>query len=198
MNSRTQSLKIWLFLPSDLLLTDSLVTDLLITNSLITDSCCHLPSDSLITELLITGFKRADLSLWRICLLGGCWRSLFKDPAKLAGCALGGLQRIDFLGFLGRPRFCHMGGHAAFPGSPFDGWFGENKAVFAGGKFFDFLAPDALFNDLVAGASVELTSVLAHEETLDTLFYVCANHGYHILSPRIVMIKKNRLLCRRT
>jgi hypothetical protein len=117
---------------------------------------------------------------------------LFKDPAGLAGCALGGLQRIDFLGFLGRPGFSQVGGHAALPGSPFDYRLGEDQTVFAGRKFFDFLAPDALFNDLVAGASVELASVLAHEKTLDTLFYVCANHGYHILSVRIV--KKNKLL----
>jgi len=115
----------------------------------------------------------------------GEFASLFKSPAELAGCALGGLQRVDFLGFLGRPGFCHVGGHAALPGSPFDGRLGEDETVFTGWKFLDFLAPDALFNDLVAGASIELASVLAHEETLDTLFYVCANHGYHILSERI-------------
>ena len=110
-------------------------------------------------------------------------------PAKLAGCALGGLQGIDFLRLLGRPGFCHVGGHAALSTSPFNQRFGEDKAVFAGRKFFGFLASDTLFNDLVAGASVELASVLAHEETLNTLFYACANHGYHILSFQSVYSK---------
>jgi hypothetical protein len=79
-----------------------------------------------------------------------------------------------------------VGGHAALPGSPFDGRLGEDQAVLTGWKFFDFLAPDALFNDLVAGASIELASVLAHEETLDTLFHAIANHGYHVLSNRVL------------
>jgi hypothetical protein len=79
-----------------------------------------------------------------------------------------------------------VGGHAALPGSPFNGWFREDQTVLAGRKFFDFLATDALFNDRVAGASVELASVLAHEETIDTRFYAIANHGYHILSHRVL------------
>ena len=79
-----------------------------------------------------------------------------------------------------------MGRHAAFPCSPFNDRLGEDEAVLAGRKFFGFLASGALFNDLVAGASVELASVLAHEKTLNTLFYVCANHGYHTLSVRMI------------
>jgi hypothetical protein len=107
---------------------------------------------------------------------------------QLAGCALGGLKRIDLLGFLGRPGFRQVGGHGALPGSPFDDRLRENEAVIAGGKFLDFLASDALFNDLVACAPVELASVLVHEKTLDTLFYAVANHGNHVLSNK--MLKK--------
>jgi hypothetical protein len=120
---------------------------------------------------------------------------LIKGPNELASCALGGLQRIDLWRFLSRPGLCHVGRHGAFPCTPFDSRLRENETVLAGRKFFGFLASDALFNDLMAGASVELASVLAHEETLNTLFYLCANHGYHILSVR--MIKKKKLLCRK-
>ncbi len=112
----------------------------------------------------------------------------------LASCALGGLQRIDLRGFLGRPCLRHMGRHAAFPSAPFNGGFGEVEAVLAGRKFFDFLASDALFNDLMAGAPVELASVLAHEKTLNTLFYLCANHDNHTLSIRMTDQKEQTLM----
>jgi hypothetical protein len=69
-----------------------------------------------------------------------------------------------------------VGGHGAFPGSPFDRRLGKDQAVLAGRKFFGFLATDALFSDLMAGATIELASGLAHEETLHTLFYACAKH----------------------
>ena len=75
-----------------------------------------------------------------------------------------------------------MSSHSAFPGSPFDRRLGENKAILAGGKIFDFLAAGALLNDGVAAPSVELTAIFAHEKTLNTLLYAIANHGYHILS----------------
>jgi hypothetical protein len=141
------------------------------------------------------GFFGADFTLRRLCLLADVG-FLSRVPAKLAGCAFGGLQGIDFLRLLSRPGFCHVGGHGAFSASPFNDGFREDKAVFAGRKFFGFLASAALFNDLMAGASVELASVLAHEETLHTLLYACANHGYHILS--VCIIKKNKLLCLKT
>jgi hypothetical protein len=75
-----------------------------------------------------------------------------------------------------------MRGHAALSGSPFDGRLRENKAIFAGGKFFDFLAAVALLDNGVAGSPIELAAVLAHEKALDTLLYAIANHGYHIPS----------------
>jgi hypothetical protein len=79
-----------------------------------------------------------------------------------------------------------VGGHGTLPGSPFDDRLGEDKAIISGRKFFGFLASDALFNDLMAGATVELASVLAHEETLYTLLYACTNHGNHILSAKMI------------
>ena len=39
-----------------------------------------------------------------------------------------------------------------------------------------------LFNNLVAGASVELTSFLAHEMTIVPFLYRSTNHDNHILS----------------
>ena len=76
----------------------------------------------------------------------------------------------------------NMSGHAALPGSPFDGRLRENKAILADGKIFDFLASIALLNNGVAATSVELTAILAHEKALNTLLYAIANHGYHIPS----------------
>jgi len=75
-----------------------------------------------------------------------------------------------------------MRGHAALPGSPFDGRLRENKAIFAGGKFFDFLAAVALLCNGVAAPSIELAASLVHEKALNTLLYAIANHGYHIPS----------------
>lgn len=77
-----------------------------------------------------------------------------------------------------------MCGHGAFPGSPFDSGLRENKAIFAGGKLFDFLAAVALLNDGMAISSVELAAVLVHEKALNTLLYAVANHGYHIPSSK--------------
>ena len=100
---------------------------------------------------------------------------------KSASCALRGLQGI-YLHLFGGRRLCQVSGHAAFPGSPFDRRLRENKAILAGGKFFDFLAAIALLNDGVAASPIELTAILAHEKTLDTQFHAIANHGYHIPS----------------
>jgi hypothetical protein len=77
-----------------------------------------------------------------------------------------------------------MGRHAAFPGSPFDGRLRDNQAILAGGKFFGFLAAVALLNDGMATSAIELAAGLVHEETLNTLLYAIANHGYHIPSEK--------------
>jgi hypothetical protein len=75
-----------------------------------------------------------------------------------------------------------VSGHAALPGSPFNGRLRKNKAILTGGKIFDFLAAVALLDDGVAAPPVELTPILAHEKALDPLLYATANHGYHIPS----------------
>ena len=103
------------------------------------------------------------------------------DQIKSAGCALGSLQRINFRLFLNR-GFRDMRGHAALPGSPFDGRLRENKAILAGGKIFDFLTAVTLLNNGMAAPTIELAAILAHEKAFDTLLYAVANHGYHIPS----------------
>ena len=75
-----------------------------------------------------------------------------------------------------------MGSHVAVPESPFDDGFRKAQTISTGGEFLNFLAAFTLFYDLVTASSIKLAPVLVHKETLDTLFYACANHGYHILS----------------
>jgi len=81
-----------------------------------------------------------------------------------------------------------MGRHGAFPGSPFDDRFRENKAIIAGGKLFGFLAARALLNDGMAAPSIELAAVLVHEKAFNALLYAVANHGYHIPSSRMTKL----------
>jgi NAD(P)H-nitrite reductase large subunit len=82
-----------------------------------------------------------------------------------------------------------MGGHGAFPGSPFNDRLRENKAIVAGGKLFDFLAAGALLNDGMAAPTIELAASLVHEKALNTLLNAIANHGYHV--PSFEMTKLN-------
>lgn len=79
----------------------------------------------------------------------------------------GGLEGIQFAIPL-TVRGLYMGGHAAGPDSPFDGWIGEAEAEFAGWKFLDFLATFALLYNLVTVTSVKLTPSLVHEKALHT------------------------------
>jgi hypothetical protein len=44
------------------------------------------------------------------------------------------------------------------------------------------LATFTLLDNRVAVTSVKLTPLLAHKKALNTFFYRCTNHGYHILS----------------
>jgi hypothetical protein len=75
-----------------------------------------------------------------------------------------------------------MGSHVADTGPPFNSWLRKTRTVFSGGKLLDSLATFAFLNNLVAGAAVKLTPVLVHKKTLNTFFYACTNHGYHVLS----------------
>ena len=75
-----------------------------------------------------------------------------------------------------------MGSHIAVPDAPFGCRLREHKAVGTGRELFGFLAAAALFNDGMAASAIELATRLPHEETINTLFYACTNHGYHIPS----------------
>ena len=77
-----------------------------------------------------------------------------------------------------------MCSHIAFSAPPFCGRLRENEAIITGGEFLGLLAADASLHDSVAAASVKLATSLAHEEAFNPLLYVCADHGYHVLSLR--------------
>ena len=83
-------------------------------------------------------------------------------------------------------RYLGVGSHIAYAESPFGGWIGKTYTIFAGRKILRLLAAFTFIYDLIAGPSTELTSVLVHEETFDTLLGACTNHGYHILSVLIL------------
>jgi hypothetical protein len=85
-----------------------------------------------------------------------------------------------------------MGGHAADPTSPFNGWVREAYAEFTGGEFLDFLATVTLLNNLVTATSVKLTPGFAHKKAIRTFLNRLTNHGYHDLS---VWIFWNQFLC---
>ena len=82
-----------------------------------------------------------------------------------------------------------MRGHIAVPTSPFHGWIRKAYAIFTGGKLNNLLATFALFYNLVAGSSIELTPVLIHEETFNACLNACTDHGNHTLS---IWILKNK------
>ena len=86
-----------------------------------------------------------------------------------------------------------MGSHVAASRTPFDGRLREHEAVCAGSELFGFLAAITFFNNGVATAPVELAAILAHEKAVNTLFYTCTNHGYHILS--LGLKTSNQSLC---
>lgn len=79
-----------------------------------------------------------------------------------------------------------MSSHIADPVFPFKSRVGETHAVFPGGIINDSLAAFTLIDDGVAGASVELASSFGHEDAFLAFSYRCTNHGYHILSIRIL------------
>jgi hypothetical protein len=86
-----------------------------------------------------------------------------------------------------------MGSHIAIAEPPFGGRVRKTYTIFAGREILGLLAAVTLFYYLIACPSTELTSIAVHEETLDSLFNACTNHGYHILS---VLILKSFLLNR--
>jgi hypothetical protein len=97
---------------------------------------------------------------------------------KLALRCFQGIQlSVPFVGV-----FLQVGCHAAFSQTPLGGGVRKGQAVIAGGEFFDFLAAFTLLDNEVAGAAVKPAPFFAHEKTLQSFFYACTNHGYHVLS----------------
>jgi hypothetical protein len=111
--------------------------------------------------------------------------SLFAGWEFLAGLSLGGLQGIQFSVTLCL-RGLQVSGHAAGADPPLDCGVRKAQAVFAGWELFGFLATFTLLDNWVAVTSVKLTPLLVHKKALNTFFYCCTNHGYHILSARLL------------
>jgi hypothetical protein len=78
--------------------------------------------------------------------------------------------------------FLQMCCHTAFSQTPPGGGIRKDQAVIAGGEFFDFLAAFTLLNGVVTGTAVKPAPFLAHEKAVQSFFYACTNHGYHVLS----------------
>jgi hypothetical protein len=104
--------------------------------------------------------------------------------AELVGLSLGCLQGIDFGAFFFNGLF-YVRGHIAFSETPLGGGIREDKAKTTGRKNLGFLTSFTLLNDFVTGASIELAPLIAHEMAIQSFFYGCTNHGYHVLSLRI-------------
>ena len=103
------------------------------------------------------------------------------------GSPFRGLKGIDLPIFLPVGGL-HVGSHAAFSESPFDGRVRKSQAIIAGGSFSNLLAAFTLLYNRVAVTPIELTSFFTHEGTFHSFLYACTNHGYHILS----LLQKNR------
>lgn len=74
-----------------------------------------------------------------------------------------------------------MGSHIAIAEPPFGGGIRKTYTILAGRKILSLLAAVTLVYNLFAGSSRELAPIAVHEETFNSLFGGCTNHGYHIL-----------------
>jgi len=115
---------------------------------------------------------------------------IFSGWEFLAGPSLRGLQGIQFSVTLCL-RGLQVSGHAAGADPPLDRGVREAYAVFAGWELFGFLATFTLLDNRVAVTSVKLTPLLAHKKAVNTFFYRCTNHGYHILSSRLLINQRS-------
>ena len=104
---------------------------------------------------------------------------------KLVGLTFRSLQGIYLPVFVLGGHF-RMGGHVAGSGTPFDGRLRKAHAVVARSVLKDLLATLALLYNGVAATAIELAAVFAHKCAVNTLFNSCTNHGYHILSSKII------------
>jgi hypothetical protein len=100
---------------------------------------------------------------------------------ELVHFSLGRLQGVDLCAFFLGGLF-QVRGHIAFSETPLGGGIREGEAKATGRKNLGFLTSFALLNDFVTGASIKLASLIAHKIAVQSFFYACTNHGYHILS----------------
>ena len=92
-----------------------------------------------------------------------------------------------------------MRSHIADPTFPFPRGVRETHTVFSGGDLNDSLAAITLSNNRMTAASVKLAPSFAHHDALTPLPYRCTNHGYHILSLKILENKNHSILfCKNT
>jgi len=96
------------------------------------------------------------------------------------GCAFGRLQRIDFLGLF-RDGFLDVGGRSAAAHGPLACRVGIDGAVPVFRIYDNLSATHALFDNLVAAATVIAASLLRHEGALGPFLYGITNHGNHPL-----------------
>lgn len=92
------------------------------------------------------------------------------------------LQRIQLWSLFRARGLDDVGSHIAVPDAPFGSRLREHQAVRTGREWLGFLTASAFFSDGMAATAVELAAGLPHEKTINTLFYTCTNHGYHIPS----------------
>jgi hypothetical protein len=96
--------------------------------------------------------------------------------------SLRGLQRIQLWSLFRARGLDNVGSHIAVPDAPFGSGLRKHQTICTGRELLGFLAASALLTDGMAAAAVELAAGLPHEETINTFFNACTNHGYHIPS----------------
>ena len=102
------------------------------------------------------------------------------ESLLLPGAPFRGLQRVEFLFFLG-DSFLEVSGEIAGPTVPLRGGFRDYRAKGALVKFFCPGATLALLDDRVAPAAVEIATFSGHERTLGALLHGYALHGSFLL-----------------
>jgi hypothetical protein len=94
-------------------------------------------------------------------------------------CALGSLERIDFLRFGGH-RSCYMGCQVAVAVLPLGSRLRTGCAKPSGPKLLLPTASVACLHHFVAYAAVIAAAVGGHKRTVDSVSQGCTNHWYHL------------------
>ena len=108
-------------------------------------------------------------------------QQIAREKCGLVCFSLGCLQRINLCALL-LGGLLYMRGHIAFTETPLGGRIRKDEAKTTGRKHIGFLTSFALLNDFMTGASIKLAPLIAHEIAVQSFFYACTNHGYHVLS----------------